>query len=224
MASGRRRWRWLSPGDRERVLAALRAGGRVVDVAAAFDVGRMTVYRIRDDAALVDRRRSDSRLRLSFQERVEIRVRVEAGQSDSEIARGLGRHRSTIGREIGRCGGRARYRPIPAERRAQGRARRPKETKLAGCARLWAEVERGLVECWSPEQISARLRRDHPEDQELRISHETIYRSLYVQSRGELRRQLTAHLRTGRRTRREQGRVKHRGRIAGMVSISERPA
>ena len=154
---------------------------------------------------------------------MEIAVRLEAGQSDNEIARGLGRHRSTIGREIGRCGGRKCYRPIPAERWAQRRARRPKETKLAGRPRLWEEVERGLVECWSPQQISARLRRDHPEDQELRISHETIYRSLSVQSREELRRQLTHSLRTGRRTRREQGRVERRGRIVDMVSISDRP-
>jgi transposase, IS30 family len=216
--------RWLSPGDRERVVARVRAGERVVDVAAAFDVGVMTVYRIRDDAALAGRRVSQSRFRLSFEERVEIAVRVSAGQSDSEIARGLGRHRSTIGRELGRCGGRERYRAIPAERRAQQRACRPKETKLARCPRLWSEVERGLGLCWSPQQISARLKRDHPEDQELRISHETIYRSLYLQSRGELRRQLSKNLRTGRGTRREQGRASTRGRIVDMIPISARPA
>jgi IS30 family transposase len=86
-----------------------------------------------------------------------------------------------------------------------------------------AEVEAGLERCWSPGQISARLERDHPDDEELRISPETIYRSLYVQSRGELRRQLTAQLRSGRSTRRERGRVVARGRIPDMVSISERP-
>ena len=121
----------MVPADRERVLARLRAGERVADVAAAFDVGAMTVYRIRDEAALACRRVSHSGFRLSFEERVEIAMRVEAGQSDSEIARGLGRHRSTIGRELGRCGGRERYRAIRAEQRAQWPARRPKETKLA---------------------------------------------------------------------------------------------
>jgi transposase, IS30 family len=220
----RRRWRWLVPADRELVLARVRAGERIADVAAAFDVGVMTVYRIRDDAALSSRRVSHSGFRLSFQERVEIAMRVAAGESDSEIARGLGRHRSTIGRELGRCGGRERYRAIRAEQRAQWTARRPKETKLARCPGLLAEVERGLLEFWSPEQISARLRREHPEDRELRISHETIYRSLYVHSRGELRRQLTAQLRTGRSKRREQGRIETRGRIREMIPISQRPA
>jgi IS30 family transposase len=195
---------------------------RVVDVAREFDVGRRTVNRIRNEAALAGRR-SGSGFRLSFEERVEIAVRVEAGQSDSEIARVLGRHRSTIGREIGRCGGRRRYRPIRAEQRAVRCARRPKVGKLARSGRLLAVVEAGLEQRWSPQQISARLKRDHPDDLELRISHETIYRSLYVQSRGELRRQLARNLRSGRACRREQGRGQRRGRIVDMISISERP-
>jgi IS30 family transposase len=219
----RKRLVWLAPVERERVVARLRAGERVVVVAAAFGVSCSTVERIRNEAALVGRRREHSGFRLSFEERVEIGVRVGVGQSDSEIARALGRHRSTIGREIGRCGGRERYRPVRAERRAQSLSGRPKERKLARCARLLAEVEAGLGRCWSPGQISARLRRDHPDDEELRISPETIYRSLYVQSRGELRRQLTQQLRSGRSHRREQGRVAQRGRIPDMISISERP-
>jgi IS30 family transposase len=89
---------------------------------------------------------------------------------------------------------------------------------------LVAAVERGLEEGWSPEQISARLRVEYPDDQEMRISHETIYQSLFVQSRGELRRQLTACLRSGRKARKPRGRVDHRGRIPGMVPISQRPA
>jgi transposase, IS30 family len=87
-----------------------------------------------------------------------------------------------------------------------------------------AAVEAGLLKRWSPQQISAKLRVDHPDDQEMRISHETIYLSLFVQSRGELRKQLTAELRTARKTRKPQGRVQNRGRIAGMVNISQRPA
>jgi IS30 family transposase len=87
-----------------------------------------------------------------------------------------------------------------------------------------AEVEAGLLKRWSPEQICAKLRVDHPDDQEMRISPETIYLSLFVQSRGELRKQLTAELRTGRKSRKPQGQVQNRGRIAGMINISERPA
>jgi len=89
---------------------------------------------------------------------------------------------------------------------------------------LVAEVEAGLKKRWSPQQISATLKVDHPEDLEMRISPETIYLSLFVQSRGELRRELTAQLRTGRKTRKPQGRAETRGRIKDMVSISERPA
>ena len=140
------------------------------------------------------------------------------------MARALGRSPSTVCRELARNGGRERYRSVRAEQRAQRCARRPKAGKLSGCARLLAAVEAGLEGFWSPQQISARLKREYPDDGEMRISHETIYRSLFVQSRGELRRQLTAQLRTGRATRRPRGRVETRGRIAGMVMISERPA
>jgi transposase, IS30 family len=94
---------------------------------------------------------------------------------------------------------------------------------LAGRPGLLAAVQAGLEQLWSPEQISARLRAGHPDDEEMRISHETIYRSLYVQSRGELRWQLTKKLRTGRRTRRAQGHVEARGRISEMVPIAQRP-
>jgi IS30 family transposase len=87
-----------------------------------------------------------------------------------------------------------------------------------------ATVEEGLARCWSPQQISARLKLDHPDDEGMRISHETIYLSLYVQARGELRRQLTSQLRTRRGTRKPRGRTEQRGRIADMVNISERPA
>jgi transposase, IS30 family len=157
--------------------------------------------------------------RLSFVEREEVFAGICRGESDSVIARRLGRHRSTIGREVGRCGGRGRYRPL----RAEWLARRPKPTKLAGCRRLLAAVEQGLERRWSPQQIAARLRLEHPDDPLMRISHETIYRSLYVQARGELRRQLSAQLRSGRSTRRTRGRVETRGRIPNRVAIAERP-
>jgi IS30 family transposase len=161
---------------------------------------------------------------LSFGERERISRGIAAGECDAEIARALGRHRSTVGREIRRCGGRRYYRALRAERRAADRARRPKPGKLSSLPRLRAAVDAGLLACWSPEQISARLKLEYPDDPEMRISHETIYRSLYVQSRGELRRQLTAQLRTGRGTRRSRGRVERRGQIVDMIPISQRPA
>ncbi len=161
--------------------------------------------------------------RLSFVEREQISRGIAAGESGREIARVLGRSPSTVcGRSglvavVGRVGRSGRS----AERRC---ARRPKVTKLSSCARLVVEVERGLELGWSPQQIAARLKREFPDDPLMRISHETIYLSLYVQSRGELRRQLAAQLRTGRSARKPHGRVEKRGRIVDMVNISERPA
>jgi IS30 family transposase len=196
----------------------------VDEVVAEFGVSRRTAYRLRDEVVLVRRRVEHSPHRLSFEERERILVGVARGESDSEIARVLGRHRSTVGREIARCGRRDRYRALRAERRAQRAARRPKPGKLASHPRLLAEVERRLAERFSPEQIAARLRLDFPDDRGMQISHETIYQSLYVQARGELRRELAACLRTGRTRRKPQGRVDRRGRIQDMVMISERPA
>src|SRR5437660_1753750 len=111
-----------------------------------------------------------------------------------------------------------------AKRRGRrGRYRLPTPTKRSSCRQLLSAVEEGLERRWSPQQISARLKLDHPDDQGMRISHETIYQSLYVQSRGELRRQLNANLRTGRSTRRARERIDARGRTRDLVPIAERP-
>jgi IS30 family transposase len=216
----------LTPTERARVVARFRVGARVAEVMVEFGLPRVTAYRIRDEAELLRRRVGYSPRRLSFEDRERILVGIAGGESDSEIARALGRHRSTVGREIRRCGGRRRdYRPLAAERVADRLAARPKASKLSRCPRLVAAVEQGLEQGWSPEQISARLKADHPDDREMRISHETIYQTLFVQSRGELRKQLTVQLRTGRTRRQPQGRgPQTRGRIPGMVHISQRPA
>jgi transposase, IS30 family len=216
-------FRLLTPTERAQIVSRFCAGARVKEVIAEFGVPNTSAYRIRDEAALVRRRVSHSPWRLSFEERERIFVGIHRGESDSEIARSLGRHRSTVGREVRRCGERRHYRPLQAERVAQRLAGRPKPTKLSGSPRLVAAIEEGLARRWSPEQISARLRVDYPDDVGMRISHETIYQSLYVQSRGELRRQLTAALRTARATRRARGRADGRGRIVEMVPIAERP-
>ena len=207
-------YRWVRPDERERIAVRLGAGESPGELAARFECSVRTIQRIGDEALLARRRVSDSSRRLSFAERERISRGIAAGESDSEIARALGRHRSTVGREIrAGCGQRRGYRALAGERKSRERARRPKPTKLSRSPRLLAEVEAGLERCWSPQQISARLRLEHPDDREMRISHETIYQSLYVQSRGELRRQLSANLRSGRSRRRAQGREDHRGRI-----------
>jgi IS30 family transposase len=162
-------------------------------------------------------------LRLSVLEREEISLGLARGETATLIAGRLGRAVSTVTREVNANGGRRGYRAVKAERRALGRALRPKPTKLACSGRLREQVERRLGERWSPQQIAARLVLDFPDDPEMRVSHETIYRSLYVQSRGSLRRELTAYLRSGRRQRRAQG-TRHGGPLRDMVSISERPA
>jgi transposase, IS30 family len=220
---GRGRYRLLTPPERAAVVARFAAGARVREVMAEFGLAKTSAERIRREAWLRGRRVEHSPHRLSFEERERIFVGVCHGERDSEIARALGRDRSTVGREIRRCGGRRQYRPLRAERVAERLARRPKPSKLSSCPGLVAAVERGLERRWSPAQISARLKVDHPDDEDMQISHETIYRSLYVQSRGELRRQLSAQLRTGRSTRKSRGRVETRGRIAGMVPIADRP-
>jgi len=161
---------------------------------------------------------------LSVAEREEISRGLAAGSSFAAIARGLGRPTSTVSREVGRNGDRRSYRAGKADRRAQLRAARPKPAKLAGCLRLRTQVETDLAARWSPQQISARLRVQFPDEPEMRVSHETIYTSLFVQSRGTLRQELTGFLRTGRAVRRPQGRAcDGRGQIPGMVMISERP-
>jgi IS30 family transposase len=159
--------------------------------------------------------------RLGVAERVEIALGLERGWSLRRIAAGLGRAASTVSREVAAGGGRGRYRPVAAQERAWRAARRPKPRKLASPV-LAAAVTARLEQLHSPQQIAAWLRGRG--DASLgTVSHETIYQSLYVQGRGELRRELAACLRTGRAARRSQGRLETRGKIPGMVMISQRP-
>jgi IS30 family transposase len=161
--------------------------------------------------------------RLSLTDREEIRAGLERGETHKAIAAQLGRATSTISREVAHNGGRARYRAVWAHRRAAKCARRPKPFKLDDVD-LFAQVRAWLTLCWSPQEIAQRLRLEYPDDPMMQVSHETIYHSLYVQGRGELRRELTRCLRTGRAERRPQGQAEKRARIPEMVMISERPA
>jgi transposase, IS30 family len=164
--------------------------------------------------------------RLSDKEREEISRGVAEGQSFAEIGRGLRRPTSTVSREVDRNGGRCAYRGWKAQMRAGRLCRRRRLRKLLANNELRQAVNDGLAKRWSPAQISARLRREHPDDPSWWVSHETIYRSLYVQAGGGLRKELRAALRTGRARRvpRGHGRRMAGARIPGMVLISERPA
>jgi len=164
---------------------------------------------------------------LSFAEREEIAV-LRGRVSVREISRRLGRSASTISRELTRnTAHRQGYRATSAQSQADARARRPKTRKLAACPELFDYVQGRLtgIERYSPEQVKHRIRLDYPDDERMRISHETIYRAIYVQGRGGLRRELKTCLRTGRALRKPRRRVDaRRERIKDKVMISERPA
>jgi len=206
----------------------IRSGLGVVEAGRAAGVGREIAFRWFMQAGGVKSNgpRPAGGRYLSVREREEIAVGLAAGQSVRAIAAGLGRAPSTVSREIRRNSrGRRRYRALAAQGQAQHRAARPKAARLAQNAALRAWVQDKLEQRWSPEQISVMLRREFPDDPGMRVSHETIYQSIYVQGRGALRRELAACLRTGRalrKPRRKEG--ERRGKIPGMVMISERPA
>ncbi|MCH7475579.1 MAG: IS30 family transposase [Gemmatimonadetes bacterium] len=163
--------------------------------------------------------------RLSLGEREEISRGLAADESLRCIARRLGRAASTVSREVAGNGGRVRYRAAQAHQTSRHRAQRPKPAKLASNHRLRTVVEDKLERWWSPRQISRWLLEQYPDDEEMRVSHETIYQSLFIQGKGALRKELWRCLRTGRAVRRPQGRPKStKGQIRDMVMISERPA
>jgi IS30 family transposase len=163
---------------------------------------------------------------LSLEEREEISRGIARGHSAREIARALGRSHTTITREISRCGGRVRYRAHAADGEAWRRARRPRPTKLELCPELRRVVEERLEVDHSPEQIAGWLRLAYPDNEAMQVSHETIYRALYVQARGALKRELTRHLRRGRSRRYARSQSSKRqgqGKLTDMVMISARP-
>jgi IS30 family transposase len=164
---------------------------------------------------------------LSFAEREEISRGISAGHSFRAIARNLQRAVSTVSQEVSRHGGRQRYRAADADLAAWDTARRPKTCLLAGSLKLQRLVAVKLKQDWSPQQIAGWLRDQYPGNPELWVSHETIYRSLFVQARGALKQELIGHLRSKRRIRRSRhatDRGLGRGEIADAISIRQRPA
>jgi IS30 family transposase len=197
-------------------------------IARLFDRGHSSVQGILSQTGGIrppQRRRSG--LTLTLAEREEISRGVVAGQSFRSMAALLGRAPSTISREIKRNGGRGRYRANQADQAAWDRAHRPKTCKLVENPALSLMVASKLKQRWSPEQIAGWLKKTYPEDETYQVSHEIIYRSLYVQARGALKKELIKHLRTQRSMRRSRhgnNSGEGQGQIKDMVRISERPA
>ena len=218
--------RRLSQADRAQIESLIWGGATFEAAATAVGCSTKSIQRFLALTGGLKRRiKERSALRLSLGEREELSRGLVGGDSLRTIATRLRRAPSTISREVARNGSRDRYRAWRADRGAIERGRRPKPAKLAVHSRLCREVERGLCAHWSPQQIAARLVRDYPDEQDMRVSHETIYRTLFVQARGALRKELTTCLRTGRAQRRPHMRTEQSGagRLQNMILISERP-
>lgn len=227
-----RLWRHLSAADRERIWADWQAGVPTAAIARSLDRHPEAIHYIlkkRGGFAPPPRKRAAHALQLA--DREEISRGLCQGHSLRQIAQGLGRAPSSISREVGRNGGREAYRAACADQRAWAQAKRPKACLLCRRGTLRRVVASKLAHRWAPQQISGWLARRYPDDDSMRVSHETIYRSLFIQSRGVLKKQLLAHLRTRRAVRypvaqgrHGKGRKGHGSLIAEALQISERPA
>lgn len=207
--------RWKSGQCASDIARSLERTKGAIHHVLAFNGGIAPVARRRAPVVLV------------LDEREEISRGIAAGRSIRRIAAGLGRSPSTVSREVARHGGRGRYRATEADGRAWGLALRPKPCLLASHRRLRWRVAEKLALDWSPEQISGWLKREFPDDEGLQVSHETIYRSLFVQARGVLKKELLGHLRARRRMRYPKGGTmpsRLPGQIVDAISIRERPA
>ena len=218
----------LSPEQKRELWSRWKAGESLSEIGRALGKQAGSIHGVvASNGGYVPAVRRRSPRVLTISEREEISRGLAEGASLRRIAGRLQRAPSSISREVARHGGRHRYRAARAEERAWDRARRPKPCKLAAVPRLCELVAGKLGDDWSPEQISGWLARTYPGEQDLQVSTETIYRSLFVQARGVLRKELTAHLRT-RRTMRRSGQATRsgqgRGGIVDAVSIRERPA
>ena len=203
-------------------------GDSLQQIAQLFDRNHPSIQRIlAESGGIRPAQRHRSRLALTLAEREEISRAVVAGQSIRSIATSLGRAPSTISREIKRNGGQECYRASQADQAAWDRTRRPKTCKLMENRTLAHIVADKLQWQWSPEQIAGWLKHTYPSDENYQVSHETIYRSLFIQARGALKKELVQHLRRTRvmrRSRHHTQKTDNHGRITDAVSISERPA
>lgn len=223
----RKRYQRLSRAEVEELWQRWKQHETLATIGRALACSLYTVHDVvRRHGGIAPAPRRRARWTLCVADREEISRGIAAQRSVRAIARTLGRPASTVSREIRRHGGRAHYRATRADERAWQRARRPKGCRLRQHPRLCSVVAAKLRADWSPEQIAAWLRTRYPHDPTMQISHETIYRTLYVQARGALKQELIRHLRRQRPLRRPRGRRPgpHRGgQIVGAVSIAERP-
>jgi transposase, IS30 family len=216
----------LSQADRSEIERLIWSGETFETAALAVGCSTKSIQRfVALTGGLKRRIKERSALRLSLADREELSRGLVAGDSLRTIATRLGRAPSTISREVAWNGSREDYRAWRADHEAMERGRRPKPAKLAVDSRLCREVERGLEAYWSPQQIASRLIREYPDDLDMRVSHETIYKTLFIQARGALRKELAVCLRTGRTQRRPQMRTEQTGagRLQNMILISDRP-
>ena len=220
-------WRCFSEEERQTVWDLCEAGVPLKRIARHLGRQNVSLRKfIADAGGKRPTPRERSELRLSLAEREEISRGLAAGDFIRAIAEGLGRSPSTVCREVNANGGPKKYRALVADRAASRRALRPKRAKLARCRRLRGVVERKLEARWPPQQISAWLALEYPDRSEMQVSHETIYQSPFVQSRGALRKELHSCLRSGRAMRRQglcQRQPRWPGRLKNMVMISELP-
>jgi len=218
----------LSASEKSDIWRRWKAGETLHEIGRAFDKPHSSIRCLllpRGGIPPAIRRRS--RLALTRSGREDISRGIASRSSIRDIAKGLQRAASTVSREVVRHGGRPEYRAHEADDQAWESALRPKKCLLALHRRLREIVASKLILKWSPEQISGWLKNEYPKDKTMRVSHETIYRSLFIQARGVLKKELMDHLRTKRRMRRSQhSRIfkDSRGRIADAISIRERPA
>lgn len=219
---------YLTAVERAQIWSRWRSGEPIWRIARALERRSRTICDELDrGGGISPRLRRRSPRSLSESEREEISRGLAAHRSLRSIARGLCRSASSVSREVRRNGGARAYRASQANQRAWDRARRPKACVLAGNRRLRECVAEKLQLQWSPQQIAAWLVRAYPSDQSMRVSHETIYRTLFVQARGALKRELTVYLRTHRKrrgSRHAEGAGARGGSIVGELSIRERPA
>lgn len=224
----KRRYRRLSAAQSAELWERWKKGEGLKSIGRVFATTSSCIFNhIRSSGGIRPPARRRSRLALTLAEREEISRGLVAGRSLRSMAVALGRSPSTLSREIGRNGGSQRYRAATADSRAWRQALRPKLCKLAVHAHLRQAVVAKLELEWSPQQIAGWLKRTHPRSEARQVSHETIYRSLYVQARGVLKKELMEHLRTRRAVRRSRHATmkgKRLGQIPDAVSISERPA
>jgi IS30 family transposase len=220
-----RRARQWEPQQRRELWERWKAGESVVEIAKAIGRVPTSVYGLLErHGGVAPAVRQRSTLALKLEEREEISRALALGESLRSIARALQRSPSTISREVRRHGGGCSYRACEADKRAWDRALRPKACKLEQHRRLQRAVAGRLQRNWSPQQISVWLERQYPADQTMRVSHEAIYRTLFIQARGALKKELLGHLRSRRQMRSSKKPGQGGGRISDAISIRERPA